>query len=791
MGHLLDQVLTLLSTGLGSLAYHLLLAFTIAGALQMSQAASARGPRIRRALIGLGLLLVLQLLLFASSGLVWQGVIHAEAWLPPIDRAIALLSLTLIIWLWVYPDPSPPADTATLLLSLLFIAAALFGGLWWSQNSDGQAFNGSPPDILAQVAALILLAFGGLVLLVRKPPAWANGLWMLVLLFSGHLAHLLLLPYGQDYPSAVRLAQVAAFPFLLTLPGRFPQAQAKAPQPSGTTVKPGDVAARSALNLYAAPGLWNSLTNLAAESDPHRLCNAVTAMLARTMGADLCLLLLPPSEDGRITIECGFDAGRERYIESRTIEKRMLPMLSASLQMGRSRRLSAANTSPDMNGLAEALDLERVGNLMFVPVLSSGGVPVASIILISPYTGREWSAEEQSFLGVLAKLLVHLLQRSQEMIAVQDELTRVRSNARMAQERMAQSLEEGQKLRDQLVVLQEQVSQDQAQIASMASLVSEQETLREAFEKLRAENERLSVETRKLVDETSQAQEQAAQGELRLALEEIAFLNAALLEADKQVAAMRVTQIDSPPSNQQFESIASIAQDLRQPLSSIVGYTDFLLSEAIGIIGANQRKYLERIRVSTERMNRLTDDLIQTIFLEKTPTKLDFSQVDLRLVISDALQLAESTLRQKDISLDLKIPDNPLFINTDQSALRKIVFQLLENASSVTPDKGSVAISAQLESTEGQQDYVLLQIMDEGQGIAPEDLPRIFLSRLPSEHISGIGKNGADLSSVKSLVELLGGRTWVDSEIGQGATFSVLLPVTPPNQNEDGLENAG
>ncbi|MBN1146085.1 MAG: GAF domain-containing sensor histidine kinase [Anaerolineales bacterium] len=789
MAYALEQVLSLLTTGLGSLAYHLLLAFSIAGAFQMSQGARAGDRRVRRALTGLGLLLALQLLLFASSGLVWQGVIHAEAWLPALDRAAALLSLALIIWLWVFPDPSPSADAATLLLSLLFIAAALFGGLWWSQNGVDQAFNGCLVDILAQVAALLLLLLGSLALLVRKPPAWGNGLWMLVLLFLGHLAHLLLSPYGQDYPGAVRLAQVAAFPFLLTLPGRFTLAQVKAPRADETSAQLVRAPAHSAPSLYAAPGMWNSLTNLAAESDPRRLCRAISAMLARTMGADLCLLLLPPAEDGRMTIQCGFDVGKERHIEPLTIEKRMLPMLSASLQMGRSRRLSAANASPDLSSLARVLNLERVGNLMFVPVLSSGGVPVASVLLLSPYTGREWNAEEQSFLGVLAKLLVHLLQRSQEMIAIQDELTHVRSSARQAQERIAHSLEESQKLRDQLAVLQEQIAQEQAQITSMAALVSEQDTLRETIEQLRAANEQLSTETQQPPDETNQ--EPSAQGELRLALEEIAFLNSALLEADKQIAAIRMAQIDTPPSRQQFESVASIAQDLRQPLSSMIGYTDFLLSESIGILGANQRKYLERIRVSTERMNRLIDDLIQTIFLESSPAQLDMVQIDLRTIIRNAIQQTDPALRQKDISLDLEMPGEALYIHTDQGVLHKIMIQLLENASIVTPARGGVAVRAHLEHSEGQQDYVLLQIADGGQGISAEDLPRVFSSRLSSEHISGISENGVDLSSVKSLVELLGGRAWVDSEIGQGATFSVLLPVTPPNTGEDDLERAG
>jgi signal transduction histidine kinase len=781
----LEQVFSLLTTDLGSLVYHLVLAFSIAGAFQMSLTQDQReaSTRTQRALLGLGLLLGLQLLLFASSGLVWQEVISAGAWLPSIDRGVTLINLVLIIWLWIAPEPAPGADAAVLLLSLLAGASAILGGLWWSQQPVG-TFNGSIADIAAQVGALVVLFLGILILIVRKPPAWGSGLWMLGLLALGHLVHLIFLSDGQDYSGAVRLAQIAAFPFLLALPGRSPARPEPGEKVTRQAAPPLQVGEKFA--LYADPQLWAGLTRLASEVQASRQCSAITSMLARIMKADLCLWLTPEGEPGFMTIQSAYDARQERQLGPFNVEQRALPMLAASLRMGRSRRISGASSSPDLTSLARLLGLDRVGNLLFVPVLSSGGNPIASIILLAPFSERDWTAEEQAFLGVVARLLVQLLQHSEEMTGLKEELVQVRQTSRLAHERAQQIQEESQKLHDQVAVFQERSQRDQEQISGLAAMINAHQAARETVEALQAENERLKQDAANLapkevvIIEGPDAQKQSLEGELHLALEEIAFLNSALDEAEKQIASMQTVQVSSPPSKQQYETILAAAQDLRQPLSSIVGYTDFLLSEAVGILGANQRKYLERIKISTERMGRLIDDLVQATSIESNPSELEIQEIDLGKVIDSAIQEVEKTLLEKQISLKVDLPNDALTMNIDLQAMNKIIGQLLQNASKVTPPGGAVALSARLESSEGQQDYVLVQVSDSGEGISPDDLPLVFAPHNNGAKVSGVARNGVDLAGMKTLVEIFGGRTWVDSDPGHGATFSLLLPVVPP-----------
>jgi hypothetical protein len=119
-----NQILTVLTVPPGNLVYHLVVAFSIAGALfgAVNLWRSSQFPQARRAIIGLGILLGLQIIMFALSSLAWQGFVVPENFLPPLDRAVTLISLTWITWLWAFPEPVRAADAATLLLNLLALA---------------------------------------------------------------------------------------------------------------------------------------------------------------------------------------------------------------------------------------------------------------------------------------------------------------------------------------------------------------------------------------------------------------------------------------------------------------------------------------------------------------------------------------------------------------------------------------------------------------------------------------------------------------------------------------------
>ena len=158
----MPQILTTLTVFPGNLVYHLILAFSVAGAFQaaLNLWRSSGFPQGRRMVIGLGLLLAVRLILFVGAGLTGKSVADPHSLLPVVDRAITALSLVLIIWLWAFPEPLRSADIATGLLTLLTITAAALSFAWWGANNSDQFFNETWLDMGWEIYSLALLTLG-------------------------------------------------------------------------------------------------------------------------------------------------------------------------------------------------------------------------------------------------------------------------------------------------------------------------------------------------------------------------------------------------------------------------------------------------------------------------------------------------------------------------------------------------------------------------------------------------------------------------------------------------------
>ncbi|HLE14114.1 MAG TPA: GAF domain-containing protein [Anaerolineales bacterium] len=428
-----QQVIGLLTTPPGNLAYHLVLAFSIAGALPGALNLWRNGSTAgRRMLAGLALLLLAQLVLMATAGLA-QFFFGLDGWLPPLDRAVTALSLILFIWLWAFPQPNRMPDFATLLLTLLVLVLFLLTGVWWTSQTALVYFNGSLPDVLWTSFTLLLALAGGLVLLVRRPAGFEIGLAQFVLISLG-LALYLLAPLPQgDYPGAIRLAQMAAYPLLLTLPFRFSHEADEA----GAS----DRAWRAGIQ----PDNFQAFLLLAGATGSQEICRSLTLAIARALPADLCLLLSPPDGQKNISIHCGYQLEKTEWLGSATFDGGLVPVLSEALRQGRPLHLPANGNLPDLTGLSQVLNLPLFGALLAAPVASPVGDPLLAIVVISNRSKRSWSASDQNYLAEIARALPPVLQRSQERLVLGDELTRANRNMQRLQtenDRLARALQD-------------------------------------------------------------------------------------------------------------------------------------------------------------------------------------------------------------------------------------------------------------------------------------------------------------------------------------------------------------
>ena len=231
------------------------------------------------------------------------------------------------------------------------------------------------------------------------------------------------------------------------------------------------------------------------------------------------------------------------------------------------------------------------------------------------------------------------------------------------------------------------------------------------------------------------------------------------------------------------EFISFVSHELKQPMTSIKGYTDLLVKGAAGELNDAQRGFLETVLSNADRMNKLVSDLLDISRIESGRMRLEFTDVSIAQVIEDALRTIRRQIEAKKQTLGVKVsPDLPL-VRGDRDRFVQVLTNLVSNAHKYTPEGGGIIVRAQRwsdgRSGEGDGEFVLCSVKDTGIGIKPEDQERLFTKyfRADNPAVHSVSGTGLGLIITKSLVELHGGEIWVASEWGEGSTFSFTIPV--------------
>ncbi len=264
-------------------------------------------------------------------------------------------------------------------------------------------------------------------------------------------------------------------------------------------------------------------------------------------------------------------------------------------------------------------------------------------------------------------------------------------------------------------------------------------------------------------------------------------INGALIEADMMTLldasglpyAIAVTLNSQESLAEEREVLVGMINELRTPMTSIIGYTDLLLTEQVGILNAMQMQFLERVKANIERMGQMLTDLVELVSPEKQQEAIEPEPVDLVHVIEEAIVGMAARFRERRIGVRMDMPKALAPVRADRDSLYQIILRLLSNAVLCSREGSEIIVSARMQEDEGEQRFVRISVTDTCGGIAPEDMPRVFrrFYRAQQPLIQGMGERGVGMAMVKALVEANGGRIWVESERGVGSTFSFILPA--------------
>ncbi len=281
----------------------------------------------------------------------------------------------------------------------------------------------------------------------------------------------------------------------------------------------------------------------------------------------------------------------------------------------------------------------------------------------------------------------------------------------------------------------------------------------ERTNELAAANERLSIE----LMERKQAEEEVAR-----AKEEWERTEMAKMQAEAQ-------------SKAKSDFLAGMSHELRTPLNSIIGFSQ-VLQEYFVDLNDQEREYLRYIEESGNHLLNLINDILDLSKIEAGRMELETDVFPLRRALSSSLTMFREKAMKHNLRLSLDITeDAETEIEADERKLKQVVFNLLSNAVKFTQDHGSVRLSARMMPDEN----VEISVADTGVGIQAENIPRLF------EEFSQFGRWGLDrsegtglgLSIAKKIVELHGGRIWVESKFGRGSVFTFVIPARRQRKN--------
>ena len=261
------------------------------------------------------------------------------------------------------------------------------------------------------------------------------------------------------------------------------------------------------------------------------------------------------------------------------------------------------------------------------------------------------------------------------------------------------------------------------------------------------------------------------------AYREIESLNAGLearvreRTAELEAANAQLKQMDRLKS----KFLAHVSHELRTPLTSIVGFADNMLEGLVGSLNMKQEQYLTRIKANGTRLARMITDLLDLSRVEAGKLVLSFEQVCLPTIVSDVIEQLLPLAITKHLNIELHSPDPELLVWADQDRLSQILTNLLDNAIKYTPDGGQVSVELSVDT----HDMARIVIRDNGQGIPPDALPKLFdpFFRVQQEERSQTKGLGLGLAIVKDLVDLHGGSITVRSEVDRGTEFTFTLPL--------------
>ena len=254
----------------------------------------------------------------------------------------------------------------------------------------------------------------------------------------------------------------------------------------------------------------------------------------------------------------------------------------------------------------------------------------------------------------------------------------------------------------------------------------------------------------------------------------VGFLRVAKDITEKKRYERRLKELDKMKS----DFVSNVSHELRTPLTSIKGSVDNMLDGLTGSLNEKQIRYLNRIKSNTDRLSRLINDLLDLSRIESGHVEVRPTNLPLTALAEEVAEHMKALAAEKLIRIEIPPADPKVTAWADRDKVTQVLMNLISNAVKFTPRDGKITVALEKNGS----DYIQISVADTGPGILPEERNRIFskfyqVANVDKQKPKG---SGLGLAISKALVEMHGGKIWMESEVGKGSTFYFTLPAQQP-----------
>ena len=230
--------------------------------------------------------------------------------------------------------------------------------------------------------------------------------------------------------------------------------------------------------------------------------------------------------------------------------------------------------------------------------------------------------------------------------------------------------------------------------------------------------------------------------------------------------------------------VSFVAHELKNPMTSIKGYTELMAGGAVGPINEMQTNFLHTIKSNVERMATLVTDLNDNSKIEAGRLSLHYKAAEVESMIDETVRSIKRQIEDKKQTLEVTLREAKLpLMWADRGRVIQVLVNLISNSYKYTPEGGAIQVGAEESANrwnpEGATRVIHIWVKDNGLGMTPEDQNKMFQKFFRSDDPEAVKSpgTGLGLNITKSLVEMQGGTIWFESEYRKGTTFHFTVPV--------------